>query len=713
MKLFKKTLLFFIGIIAFQSVLTGLLITNVTRRANLDDARGELTAEASIIYDSFNSWKRQMWVSLIGIRNDPGLARLLLVYRGRLPLEEYTVSLKEFLFVSKIDYLILNDPQSTAFEIVPVGYGTFSAADLGVLSNSRPDPYLELRLIRHVLCLVGVTSLELAPNHQVNLFLLKRIDSEFCNQLTLNRKSRVAFFLGARYFIGSFALGPTPTGIDPRELKSSYLETYNVRVGDERLNVAFQRLDRPQPVEQNEELSLGVFLANEPYNQKVRHIGRAILLVSLLGAAMTVILSLFLSRNITHPIAELLSGMGSIKTGDYTARVGARGGYEITRLFDGFNEMARELDQNHEAIRKHVREMVLLKEYNEKIVNSIRAGIAIVDSSLVVEKANTAFVESFGLSDRPVVGVSLESLNLDIVDESILAKIREILNRELEVFAAIKRSGSSRVYEIKLYPLYDLKETVATAPGCVLVAEDISAKTELEHKIFQAEKLSSISMLSAGMAHEINNPLSSILTNVQNLINEDTDAKRKVSLRLIEQETRRIARIVRELLNFASTDTAQVAGCDVNQAAAETIRLVGFALAREQRIQIDARLAPGLPPSVLSTDEVKQVAVNLIKNSMQAIQGNGRILVSTRLERSGERICFSVADTGSGIPKNLIPRIFDPFFTTKNNGDGTGLGLSVVYGIVTKYNGTIRVRGREGGGTRIALGLPVVQGEPV
>jgi signal transduction histidine kinase len=713
MKLFKKTLLFFIGIIAFQSALTGLLITNVTRRANLADARGELAAEASIIYEVFNSWKRQMWVSLIGIRNDQRLAHLLSIYRGSLPLEEFTGSLKEFLFVSKIDYLILNDPHSTAVEIVPVGYGTFSAADLSVLSNNKPDPYLELRLIRHVLCLVGVTSLELAPNHQVDLFLLKRIDTEFCNQLSLNRKSRVALFLGARYLVGSFAFGPTPTGIDPRELKNSYLEIYNVKVGGERLNVALQRLGRPQPVKENEELSLGVFLDNEPYNERVRHISRSIILALVLGSAMTVLLSLFLSRNITHPIAELLAGMGSIKTGDYTARVGARGGYEIARLFDGFNEMARELDQNHEAIRKHVQEMVLLKEYNEKIVNSIRAGIAIVDSNLVVEKANTAFVESFGLCDRPVVGVSLGSLSLDIVDESILAKIGEILNRELEVFTAVKRSGSSRVYEIKLYPLYGFKETEATAPGCVLVAEDISARTELEHKIFQAEKLSSISMLSAGMAHEINNPLSSILTNVQNLINEDTNARRKVSLRLIEQETRRIARIVRELLNFASMDAAHVAGCDVNQAAAETIRLVGFTLAREQRIQIDARLAPGLPPSVLSTDELKQVAVNLIKNSVQAIEGKGRILVSTRLERSGERICFSVADTGGGIPKNLIPRIFDPFFTTKNNGDGTGLGLSVVYGIVTKYNGTIQVRSREGGGTRIALGLPVLQGEPV
>jgi len=710
MKLFRKTLLFFIGVIALQSLLTGLLITDVTRRTNLADARRELGEEASIIYDSFNSWKRQMWVSLIGIRGDEGLARLLSEHRGHPPLEEFTGSLKDLLFVSKIDYLILSYLDTAALEIVPVGYGTFAAADLRGLSNAKPDPYLELRLIRGVLCLVGVTALELAPDRSVNLFLLKRIDSEFCSRLTLNRKSRVALLLGSRYLAGSFPVEDPIGAFDPRGLASSYVETYNARVGGERLNIAVQRLGRPEPSEENEDLFLGVFLANEPYDQRVLQVSRSILLVSGLGALVSVALSLFLSRNITHPIAELLSGMESIKAGNFATRVGPRGGYEIARLFAGFNEMARELNENHQAIQAYVRETLRLKEYNEKIINSIRAGIAIVDQGLVIEKVNSSFVESFGLSGRSIGGAPLASLGIDIVDESILGRIQAILDRELEVYAAVKRSGSSRVYEIKLYPLYGSEEAGAAAPGCVLVAEDISARTELEQKIFQAEKLSSISMLSAGMAHEINNPLGSILTNVQNLIDEESDAERRVSLRYIEQETRRIARIVRELLNFASTDTAHARGCDVSRAAAETIRLVACTLAREERIRIDARLAPGLPPAVLSADELKQVAVNLIQNSVQAIEGKGRILVCSRLERGGRRICLSIADTGRGIPKALIPRIFDPFFTTKIDRDGTGLGLSVVYGIVTKHNGTIQVRSREGGGTRIALSLPVLDG---
>jgi len=294
-----------------------------------------------------------------------------------------------------------------------------------------------------------------------------------------------------------------------------------------------------------------------------------------------------------------------------------------------------------------------------------------------------------------------------VVDESLVDKIIAVLQSGTASFSEVKRSANARVFEIKLYPFVNPRGGSREASGCVFVAEDITAKTELEQRMFQAEKLSSISMLSAGMAHEINNPLGSILTNVQNLIDEEDDEARKVSLKWIEQETRRIARLVQELLNFASGDAEPGRGSDANGVVREVIRLVGYSLEPESRVRIDARLAEGLPRCVLSADELKQVVINLVKNAVQAIQGSGRVLVTTRLQPGADRISLAVADSGSGISKDMVSRIFDPFFTTKPNGVGTGLGLSVVYGIVTKHAGTIGVRSREGGGTRISLGLPV------
>ncbi len=371
--------------------------------------------------------------------------------------------------------------------------------------------------------------------------------------------------------------------------------------------------------------------------------------------------------------------------------------------------MVRELQGNRAAMQEHIRETLLLKEYNEKIIHSIKASIAIVNRELVVEMANSSFIETFALAGRRVLGEPLTGLGLDIVDQTMLEKIAAILAREIHSFSEVKRSRGERIYEIKLYPFYRPEGEMHEATGCVFLAEDISAKIELEQKIFQAEKLSSISMLSAGMAHEINNPLSSILTNVQNLIDDEAIPERQVSLKYIEQETRRIARIVRELLNFASVDSTHPPGSDVNRVVKQTLRLIDYSLSTETKIKIDARLAPNLPLSAVSTDELEQVVINLIKNSIQAIKGEGRILIRSCLNRRKGMISLSIADTGKGIPEQVIPRIFDPFFTTKDNGEGTGLGLSVVYGIVTKYNGEISIRSREHESTRIGLSLPLLK----
>ena len=702
MKLFRKTLFFFIGVIAFQSVLTILLIINITRSTNLADARRELEDEAAILYDGFNSWKRQIWISLIGIMDGRGPVRSDAAGRVRF--------IKELLLTTKMDAIAVKDPGGLFFDMVQAPNGAFTMSDLGRLSNAMPHPYIELARAGGALCMVGVTRIGGGTARGYDVFCVKRVDDYFCSQLTLNRRSLVAVFEGNHVAAGSLSADMRPSFFDSASLKSAYLETYDRRMGRESYNVAFQRIGRLDHLSEGGDLFLATFLSNAVYDERILQVSRAVLLVSVAGALLTIFLSLFLSRNITHPIADLLAGMERIRDGEWDTRVRSRGGYEIGRLFGGFNDMARELDQNRTAMREALHETVLLKEYNEKIINSIRAGIAIVNRALEVEKANKSFLDCFGLEGTRVIGAPFATLGIDIVDDSILSMIRSILDRERDSFSEVKRSRSGRVFEIRLYPFYSAEGEFHEASGCVFMADDISAKTELEEKIFQAEKLSSISMLSAGMAHEINNPLGSILTNVQNLIGEEADPERKISLKWIEQETRRIARIVQELLNFASTDAGRAPEADVNGVVEEVIRLVSRSIPREGGIRIAAHLASGLPAAAVGTDELKQVVVNLLKNSIQAIRDSGRILVSTRLSRKGDRISLSVSDTGQGIPPEIIPRIFDPFFTTKADAGGTGLGLSVVYGIVSKHNGTIDVKSGEGRGTRISLNLPLPGG---
>ncbi len=693
MRLFRKTLLFFIGVIVFQSALTLPLITNLIHRINRSEAERELEEESTILYDSFNAWKRQVWISLIGIREERA--------------DRTSRSLRELLLSTKVDVIALKDSRGRISAMAQGAPGSFLMTDLEGLANSKSHPYLELSIIRGIYCLVGTTSLRDGSGGHEDLFLLKRIDSDFSAQLTLNRRSRIAFLLGGRVLAGSLAAGMT-VPFDPRGLAASYQETYGRRIGQGRWNVAVQRMGRLDQKEEGDELFFATLLSSDPYDQRILLVSRAFLLVTVVVALLTILVSLFLSRNITHPIADLLRGMERITAGSWDARVPIRGGYEISRLSLGFNEMARELEQNRAAMHDSMRETLLLKEYNETIVNSIRAGIAIVNCDLVVEKANSSFLDSFGLEVRRVIGAPLTWLDIDIVDEAVVENIFSIFRRESDFVSEVKRSRGGRVYEIRLYPFFSPEREAGGVSGCVFMTDDISAKTELEEKIFQAEKLSSISMLSAGMAHEINNPLSSILTNVQNLIDEEKSPERAVSLKWIEQETRRIARIVQELLNFAAADSSRPPGSDVNLVVEDVVRMVGRSLAREGRIRISTRLAGGLSPSVVGTDELKQVVINLLTNSVQAIEGPGRVLVSTRA--SDGEVSLVVSDTGHGIASEVIPRIFDPFFTTKANGEGTGLGLSVVYGIITKYNGSIDVKSRPERGTRICLRLPCVDG---
>ena len=261
------------------------------------------------------------------------------------------------------------------------------------------------------------------------------------------------------------------------------------------------------------------------------------------------------------------------------------------------------------------------------------------------------------------------------------------------------------VYGIKLYPLR-YQEQGNGNTRCIMIVEDISARVEYEEKIFQAEKLASMSMLSAGMAHEINNPLSSILTNTQNLIEEEKDGDKAETLRLIELETKRIARIVRELLDFSSTHGDGHSVSDVNTAIGEVARLIGYSLKKESHVVIETRFDPLCPPAAISTDELKQVIINLVKNSLQAMGEYGSIAVDTHYLKKKDRIAVTVSDDGEGIPPDQIAHIFDPFFTTKSISGGTGLGLSVVYGIITKCKGVISAKSAPGKGTVVRFELP-------
>jgi len=660
------------------------------------------------VYESFNAWKRNLWIDLIRLREDVRLKRMLLDLDGISKNKQLFSYIRETVLSGGIDCMVIKSTVYPHVELIPYEYSIFTISDLQSLSNTKSHPYLQTAFLGTGLNLVETCSVLLRPDFTVDIFLIKHIGQSFCQHLTAERRSAASFIIGDQALVGDLKGLSFFEQVEEFRMQSVYEELYDVEIEDRRYNIALHKLGELKTTSGVRPLFLVTSLTNAPYQKRVIAVKRIVLFVSLLGALLTAVLSLFLSRNISRPVKKLLSGMYRVKNGNYDTAIGMKYGSEMGELLRGFNEMAFKLSQDKAQMEDYIREIIMLKDYNEKILHSIRAGIAIINPQFRIEKANSSFLQYFGLDERQVIGARIQDAPKSLIDEDTLEQVGLLLQGRKEFYSKVKRSKEHRVYEIKLYPLAGVRPQGDGTAGCVFTVDDISEKLELEEKIFQAEKLSSLSVLSAGVAHEINNPLSSIMSNVQNLMEEEWDEERKVSLGWIEQETRRIARTVRALLNFSSSDARGRQGSDVNEVIVQVIGIIKYSISRDTDIAIETDLEDDLPKAVINEDELQQVIINLVHNSIQAVEDNGVVSLNTSARRSDHRINIVVQDNGRGIRKEHIPHIFDPFFTTKRNGQGTGLGLSVVYGIVRKQGGHIDVESASGKGTRITLEFPAL-----
>jgi signal transduction histidine kinase len=246
--------------------------------------------------------------------------------------------------------------------------------------------------------------------------------------------------------------------------------------------------------------------------------------------------------------------------------------------------------------------------------------------------------------------------------------------------------------------------------GRLIIFDDVTDRAELERRLVQADKLSSIGLLAAGVAHEVNTPLAVISTYAQMLAKQVADDSQKsLILDKIAKQTFRASEIVNSLLNFSRTSTLSFGDVNLNRVIQETVSLLEHQL-QKSGIQVKADLDPGLPLVHGNVGQLQQVFLNLFLNARDAMPAGGALEVRTRPDGSGARV--EVDDTGHGIAPENLHRIYDPFFTTKPARKGTGLGLSVTYGIIQEHGGSIEVSNRPGGGARFRLELPLAVAGP-
>jgi len=246
-------------------------------------------------------------------------------------------------------------------------------------------------------------------------------------------------------------------------------------------------------------------------------------------------------------------------------------------------------------------------------------------------------------------------------------------------------------------------------PVYLVIVRDIARRKELEQQLLQVEKLSALGQLVSGVAHELNNPLTSIMGYAQLALENDQDTQTRSDLERILEEAERSARIVKNLLTFARQHRPEKRLADVNQVIESVLNLQAYQL-RVDNIVVTTDLEEDLPPILLDSYQIQQVLFNIITNAHQAMtnhRGAGHLHVASQLARNGEALWIIIRDDGPGIPPEILSRIFDPFFTTKDVGEGTGLGLSICFGILKEHGGDIWVESEAGQGTTFFLELPV------
>ena len=381
---------------------------------------------------------------------------------------------------------------------------------------------------------------------------------------------------------------------------------------------------------------------------------------------------------------------------------------EILKTVSGYIAVAIENSRLYGQQKQQTDELALLKEFNESIVESVNVGLLAVDEDGRVTRSNSTFEEMMGLGREQTVGMLVE----EIFDQSFALNLENILGKSrwhlTEIRNAYKlhtydREGRSLILNVAVAPLRSVSNQQT---GAIIVLENVSSRVKLEQTLQQSEKLSSIGLLAAGVAHEVNTPLTGVSSYTQMLLGmiPETDPKHAL-LQKMQRQTDRASNIVGNLLNFSRTGHAEEFGeAEINKLLTDTLQLLEPQL-RKSNIEIVKDYADDVPPIACSGGKLQQVFTNLILNARDAMFGGGTITLKT-YANGHDTVVVEVIDTGEGIPAENLTKVFDPFFTTKGVGNGTGLGLAVSYGIIQEHNGTIEAHSLVGEGTTFRMVFP-------
>ncbi len=389
-------------------------------------------------------------------------------------------------------------------------------------------------------------------------------------------------------------------------------------------------------------------------------------------------------------------GLGKTRHNDYLPSEDL----DLLQTMAGYLSIALENARLYESLEQKALQYQSLRDFSESIIESINAGVLAFGPDGTIEAWNSAMENLYGSGRQQTVGRALH----EVFPVEFLADLKPASNAQsYSIYKHPLRTASGRdlIVNLSVTPLLGKD---GQAMGRLLVMQDLTERVNLENQLVQAEKLSSIGLLAAGVAHEVNTPLAVIASQAQMLMRQTSaDSPQYTVIEKIVKQSFRASEIVNSLLKFSRLSGSEYSELDLNRIIHETKSLLEPML-RASRVRMNLQLAPQLPAVYGNAGKLQQVFINLILNARDAMPHGGEITVVT--EPHGGLVSAEVCDTGVGIAPANLSKIFDPFFTTKSTGQGTGLGLAVTYGIIQEHSGRVTVDSKVGQGTTFHLEFP-------
>ena len=366
----------------------------------------------------------------------------------------------------------------------------------------------------------------------------------------------------------------------------------------------------------------------------------------------------------------------------------------------------KKLIEGDARVFRLVKEEIFIKKLFEEMIESLPLGIMVVDKGGIILTCNKTHEIFSGLSKDFLAG---RNLFQDPVPEGL-----QIWHDMGKIFLSVG------TYEVKVVDQRPAKERVLSvtlsppvgefgAPwGFIFLTADVTNEKRIEEQSIQTEKMTAIGQLVASLAHQIRNPLAIIMSSIQHCL-ETGDEGSKKYYEIIYRSVQNANKIISDLLDFAKPKPLELKKKDINRVLEDVCRLIRIDFSKS-RIRILKRFDRGIPKILCDGESLRQVFLNLLMNSKQAMPGGGCVSITTIYNTEDQAVRIVIKDTGNGIPRGHLPRIFDPYFTTKEKG--TGLGLSIVHRIISDHGGSILPESKEGEGTEMTVTLPTDLGSP-